>query len=101
MRRTSTPYGSRIAPPRGFPAGQGPDADAGGRSFAALLAEAEAVRDRVELQHRAARQGVPGALRGAAGYLLRQWPWMGLPLLLRRPAQRLPLLPAARGPHAR
>jgi hypothetical protein len=57
----------------------------GSPSFAELLAEAEAVQDRVEIGSRAVPRGWPGALQGAATRLARQTPWLGLPLLLRRP----------------
>ncbi len=65
-----------------------PTADAGlreqtprGRSFAALLAEAEAVQDRVEV---APPRGPSGVLSSPAALLARQAPWLGLPLLMRR-----------------
>ncbi|HKJ00113.1 MAG TPA: hypothetical protein VKB51_16670 [bacterium] len=54
------------------------------RTFAEVLAEAEAVQDTVEISSRAAAPA--GVLQSAAGFLARQAPWMGLPLLLRRPA---------------
>jgi hypothetical protein len=62
------------------------------RSFAALLAAAEAVQDRVELHRPAGRLealhgAVQGTVRDAAGFLARRTPWLGLPLLLRRPGR--------------
>lgn len=74
------------------------------RSFAELLADAEAVRDRIEVQHmhsaaprtapwRAALDSnvhavVQGTLQGAVQLLNRQAPWLGLPLLLRGTRKR-------------
>ncbi len=66
----------------------------GESSFAELLAEADAVRDLIDVRRRAAEgpgngpagltRGVQGALQGATALLTRQ-PWLGL-ALLRRPA---------------
>jgi hypothetical protein len=77
-----------VAPIEARPGATAREGARGSRTFAELLAEAEAVRDHVDIQRRATgwRGGVQEALHGAASFLARQAPWMGLPLLLRRPA---------------
>lgn len=81
---------SPVAPGAVKPVQSKPDAPAregvhGSRSFAELLAEAEAVRDRIEISgQRAGPASLPGALQSAAAFVVRQAPWMGLPLLLRQ-----------------
>ena len=54
------------------------------RSFAELLAEAEAVQDLIDVRRRAT--GLRGAWQSAAGFVARRTPWLGLPLLQRDPA---------------
>jgi hypothetical protein len=102
MRSPTDPPAPALRPtPAVAPVQAKPDAPArqgtrGSRSFAELLAAAEAVQDRVELSGRppAPGGGVPravgAAVQGAAGFLARHTPWLGLPLLLRPRAGKVP-----------
>lgn len=91
MRSTSAPPGpGAVAPVQSRPDTPARQGTGDSRTFAELLAEAEAVQDHIDIRRRVPmwRGGVQGALQGAAGLLARQGPWMGLPLLLRQPGQR-------------
>jgi len=85
-------YGPQaVAPVAGMAQGPAREGTRDERSFAELLAQAEAVRDLIDLRHRHAagsggwQRGVRGALQSAAS-LLGRTPWLGLPLLQRPPA---------------
>jgi hypothetical protein len=119
MRSPSLSGGPQAIAPVGAtpdsPARQGPshEQQAGSRSFAELLAEAEAVQDTVEIRGQAPavraggtaaaqaglqagsqagpHAGLQARVQSAVGFLARQAPWMSLPLLLRRPAGAAPV----------
>lgn len=92
MRSPYAPLDPRaVTPVTGAARSPAREGTGGERTFAELLAQAEAVQDHIEIRRGAApgwgrgiRHAVQDAVQGAAGLFGRQTPWLGLPLLMRR-----------------